>query len=125
MKKIKISENSYNKLKSALINEVSVGLVDAAYDKSDDVFWRVKSNFDSFYDELEYNVDTNNPYIIKIKEYADKIREILDRKDKQKDTFYDATKDIDFYKYMESPEHDNVDYDELDLRVAQKRYPKK
>ena len=38
MKKIKLGEDSYERLKSALINEISVGLVDNANRVSDKIF---------------------------------------------------------------------------------------
>ena len=47
MKKIKLGEDSYERLKSALINEISVGLADNANRVSDKIFWHVKNAFDS------------------------------------------------------------------------------
>ena len=107
MKTIKLGENSYERLKSTLINEISVGLVDNANRVSDKIFWHLKSAFDSFYSELEdtmfnlrWNMEDNqmksNPYISKIKEYADVIQEILDKKDGSNDkNWLDIVKDYD------------------------------
>ena len=38
MKTVKLSEESYNKLKDRLINEISYGMVDRAYDRANDLF---------------------------------------------------------------------------------------
>lgn len=136
MKKIKLEEDSYKRLKSALINEISVGLVDNANRVSDKIFWRVKSKFDSFYDELEetisnlmWEMDDNqmksNPYISKIKEYADAIKVILDKKAAQGERFYDETDKIDNRKFYDSLTDDSDEYlEDMELRDAQKKFPK-
>lgn len=136
MKKIKLGEDSYERLKSALINEISVGLVDNANRVSDKIFWHVKNAFDSFYDELEntmfnlrWNMDDNqmksNPYISKIKEYADAIKVILDKKAAQGERFYDETDKIDNEKFHDSLTDDSDEYlEDMELRDAQKKFPK-
>lgn len=136
MKTIKLGENSYERLKSTLINEISVGLVDNANRVSDKIFWHLKSAFDSFYSELEdtmfnlrWNMEDNqmksNPYISKIKEYADAIQEILDKKAAQGEKFYDETDKIDHRKFYDSLTDDSDGYlEDMELRDAQKKFPK-
>ena len=53
MKTVKLSEESYNKLKDRLINEISYGTVDHAYDRANDLFWEVRSTFEDFYSALD------------------------------------------------------------------------
>jgi hypothetical protein len=53
MKTVKLSEESYNKLKNRLINEISYGTVDHAYDRANDLFWEVRSTFEDFYSALD------------------------------------------------------------------------
>ena len=53
MKTIKLSEESYNKLKNKLINEISYGTVDHAYNRANDLFWEVRSTFEDFYSALD------------------------------------------------------------------------
>ena len=137
MKKVKLGEDSYERLKSALINEISVGLVDNANRVSDKIFWHVKNRFDSFYDELEetilnlrWEMDDNqmksNPYISKIKEHADAIKVILDKKAAQGERFYDEIDKIDDEKFYDSLTDDSDEYlEDMELRDAQAKYPKK
>ena len=49
MKTVKLSEESYNKLKDRLINEISYGTVDHAYDRANDLFWEIVGEFFVFY----------------------------------------------------------------------------
>ena len=134
MKKVTLTEESYNRL----INEISYGTVDRAYDRSDDIFSEVSYTFDNFYDalgEAMMNVrydssdseQKGNPYLEKIKAYADAIRVILDTKEDQKDAFYGETSKVDhnkFYSDTERPE-DMENIDDVDLRRLQSRYPRK
>jgi predicted nucleic acid-binding protein len=53
MKTITLNEKSYNKLKKRLVNEISYGTVDRAYDRSDDIFWEARSAFEDFYSALD------------------------------------------------------------------------
>lgn len=135
MKTVKLNENSYNRLRSALINEISVGTVNNAYRKSDDIFWHVRSAFEDFYSELEESIfnlrwETSdgdmkyNPYINKIKEYADAIQEILDKKEAQGKRFDNELEKIDSRKFYDSPEADDEYLEDMELRDAQARYPK-
>lgn len=120
-KRIRLTEEQIKKA----INEISYGTVDKAYDKSDDTFTDVEYAFNDFYETIKYNIDVNNPYIIKIKEYADKIKKILDRKNIQRDNIgYEISKfnHKKFYDDMNRPE-DEEDYENLDLKYLQDKYP--
>ena len=135
MKTVKLNENSYKRLRSALINEISVGTVDNAHRRSEKIFWKVKSAFERFYDELDetlYNLEwetkdnemKSNPYINKIKEYADAIQGILDRKEAQGERFYDEVDKINDDDFYNSPDADDTYLDDMELRDAQNKYPK-
>ena len=102
MKTVKLSEESYNKLKDRLINEISYGTVDHAYDRANDLFWEVRSTFEDFYSALDDAMlkakydsregeQTSNPYLEKIKGCADIIYDMLNKKKEQQDKFFDAT----------------------------------
>ena len=127
MKKvIKINEDTFNRLFNSTINEISHDTVDRAYNKSDDIFYNLTNAFNDFYDELKYNADTNNPYIQKIKAYADAIGSILSVKVAQKNKFSDELNKFDHTKFYndESRPEDEEDYGNLDLKYLQYKYPK-
>lgn len=136
MKKVKLSEESYNKLKESLINEISYGTVDRAYRRSGDIFFNVQSAFEEFYNTLTdvlYNVQyesgedeqTSNPYLNQIREYADAIYDIFNKKMDQRDKFFDATtKKIDHDKFWKSEDGQENDIDDMDLNYLQKKFPK-
>ncbi len=136
MKTIKLSEESYNKLKNKLINEISYGTVDHAYDRANDIFWEVRSTFEDFYSALDdamFNVkydsrdgeQTRNPYLEKIKGCADIIYDMLNKKRDQQDKFFDATTGkIDHDKFWKSEESQENDIDDMDLNYLQKNFPK-
>ena len=127
MKKvIKINEDTFNRLFNGTINEISHDVVDNAFNKSDDIFWNLTNSFNDFYDELKYNADTNNPYIQKIKAYADAIGSILSVKAAQKNKFSDELNKFDHTKFYndESRPEDEEDYGNLDLKYLQDKYPK-
>lgn len=136
MKTIKLSEESYNKLKNKLINEISYGTVDHAYDRANDLFWEVRSTFEDFYSALDdamLNVkydsrdgeQTRNPYLEKIKGCADIIYDMLNKKRDQQDKFFDATTGkIDHDKFWKSEESQENDIDDMDLNYLQKNFPK-
>ena len=127
MKKvIKINEDTFNRLFNGSINEISHDAVDNAFNKSDDIFWNLTNAFNNFYDELKYNADTNNPYIQKIKAYADAIGSILSVKVAQKNKFSDELNKFDHTKFYndESRPEDEEDYGNLDLKYLQDKYPK-
>ena len=127
MKKvIKINEDTFNRLFNGSINEISHDAVDNAFNKSDDIFWNLTNAFNDFYDELKYNADTNNPYIQKIKAYADAIGSILSVKVAQKNKFSDELNKFDHTKFYndESRPEDEEDYGNLDLKYLQDKYPK-
>lgn len=123
MKKvIRLTENQIEKA----INEISYGKVDMAHNKLDDVFTDMEYAFNEFYETIKYNTDTNNPYVKKIKEYADKIGNILRRKDSQRDNMYDELNKFnhkEFYDDVNRPENEE-DYENLDLKYLQNKYPK-
>lgn len=127
MKKvIKINEDTFNRLFNGSINEISHDVVDNAFNKSDDIFWNLTNAFNDFYDELKYNADTNNPYIQKIKAYADAISSILSVKVAQKNKFSDELNKFDHTKFYndESRSEDEEDYGNLELKYLQDKYPK-
>ena len=127
MKKVvKINEDTFNRLFNSAINEISHDTVDKAYNKSDDIFCNLTNAFNDFYDELKYNADTNNPYIQKIKAYADAIGSILSVKIAQKNKFSDELNKFDHTKFYndESRPEDEEDYGNLDLKYLQDKYPK-
>ena len=126
-RKIEISEEKFNKIFKNPINEISYGKVENAYNKSEDVFWRLNSTFNDFYDELTYNADTYNPYIKKIKLYADAIDVILSSKINQHKKFGDELDKFDHDKFYDdvAGKEDYIDYDEMELRDLQNKYPTK
>ena len=130
MKKVKLREESYNKLKQILINEISYGTVDKAYDRSDELFYDVRIAFEDFYDALKEAINKDkwdngsevNPYLAKIKELSQPIYDILNRKMEQQGKFYDETMNkVDQNKF--NAENDN-DIEDMDLRQLQDNYPK-
>ena len=136
MKTVKLSEESYNKLKDRLINEISYGTVDHAYDRSNGLFWEVRSTFEDFYSALDEAMfkakydsregeQTSNPYLEKIKGYADIIYDMLNKKKEQQDKFFDATTSkVDHNKFFKSDEGQENDIDDMDLNYLQKNFPK-
>ena len=120
MKKVKLSEESYKKL----VNEISYGSVERAYDKSDDLFYEIGSAFKNFYNVLSMQ-DDSNPYIVKIKQLSEEIYGILSRKEKQQDNFFNATTGkVDHRKFNDSVDGDNYDINDMDLNYLQNNYPK-
>ncbi len=132
MKRINLREDSYHKL----INEISYGTVDHAYDRANDIFWDVRSKFEDFYNSLndaiykvkyesEEGEQTNNPYLQKMLELSEPIYDILNKKYNQQNKFYDATTSkIDHDKFYDSLEGNENDIDDMDLTYLQKNYPK-
>ena len=123
MKTVKLKEESYNKL----VNEISHGLVDRASTRSDNLFWDLEVKFDDFYDAIRYESDDTNPYIRKIREYADAIADIFTKKANQRRNFDSELNKFDYNKFYddaEKPEEWEEDYDNLDLRMLQDKYPK-
>lgn len=119
MKKVNLSEQAYNKL----INEISYGKVQNAADESEHIFWDMSVAFQDFYDTVKYNPRTTNPYVKKIKFYADAIDDILRYKNSQHRDFNNELGKFDYNKFYDSGK-DEPDYDELDLKYLQQNYPK-
>ena len=122
MKKVKLTESAYNNL----INEISYGTVSNASYGSENIFYNLRVAFDDFYDCVKYNADTQNRYIIKIKEYADAIDDILMRKGKQRKNFDTELNKVDtkeFYGDEKRPD-EWEDIEKADLKTIQKAYPK-
>ena len=118
-KRVKLTEKQIRKT----INEISYGTVDDASNISDNIFWEMETLFQDFYDTVKYNADESNPYVKKIKEYADAIREILFKKSLQRKNFDIERNKFDynkFYNDKDAPE----DYANLELRDLQNKYPK-
>ena len=136
MKTVKLSEESYNKLKDRLINEISYGTVEHAYDRTNDLFWEVRSTFEDFYNALDDAMfkakydsregeQTSNPYLEKIKGCADIIYDMLNKKKEQQDKFFDATTSkVDHNKFFKSEESQENDIDDMDLNYLQKNFSK-
>jgi len=132
MKTITLNEKSYNKLKKRLVSEISYGTVDRAYDRSEILFGDVMNCFQDFYTALSDALIQDrwdgrreqNPYIVKIKELADQIYAILNKKSNQQSKFFDATTNgIDHKKFYDSDDAENNDIDDMDLRYLQNNYP--
>lgn len=124
MKKVRLSEEAYEKLKKHIINEISFGKVDKADDVSYEIFNGMKSAFDDFYMEVRYNADKQNPYVQKIKAYADAINDILEKKTKQAKHFGDELDKVDREKFYDDDSRVEDDYNDVDLRQLQARYPR-
>ena len=133
MRKVNLSEEAYNKLKSKLINEISYGTVSNAYDRSDDLFWELRTSFEDFqnaladaiYKDREDGRSEQNPYLVKIKELSEPIYDILVKKRDQQDKFFDATTDgVDHDAFFKSPDADENELEDMDLNYLQKNYPK-
>ncbi len=126
-KKIRISEESLNKIFGKdKIDEISHRKVDNALGKSNALFDDMTYAFNDFYDTVKYSEDVNNPYIIKIKKYADIIKSLLNRKNNQANNFSNELNKFDykaFYNDKTRPE-DEENYDDLDLTYLQNKYPK-
>lgn len=136
MKKLKMNESAFNKL----LNEISYDTVEKASKKSRDVFGEMYWKFQNFYDEVCYindevchDDDKENPYVKKIKAYADAIDAILSAKNEQGERFDDEIDNFDWMKYENDPSnYENgdmedgkyEDYYDKDLRQLQAKYPK-
>ena len=119
MKTVNLSEQAYNKL----INEISYGKVQNAADESEHIFYDMSVAFQDFYDTVKYNPRTTNPYVKKIKLYADAIDNILAYKNSQHRDFNKELGKFDYNKFYENGEEE-PDYDGLDLKYLQQNYPK-
>lgn len=146
MKKVMMSEASYNKLKERLlenkfdsINEISYGTVDKAYNRTNELFNDVRTSFEDFYNSLTNaiwnakhndrnanNYGESNPYLEKIKQMAEPIYDILVKKREQQEKFFDATTDsVDYNKFYDSPEGQENDIDDMELQYLHQNYSKK
>lgn len=81
MKKVKLSEESFNRLKNKIVNETTVG--ESFYDvrTSFEDFWATLNNsiiesseYDSYDDTPRYN-----QYLMKIKEYVEPVYNMLNQ----------------------------------------------
>lgn len=126
MKIVKLSEEAYNKLKECIVNEISFRSVDNASYKSENAFYEMRVAFDDFYETVRYNSDPNNPYVKKIKAYADAIDVILSQKDEQRKNFDKELGKVDHKKFYddETRPEEMDDLDDVDLRYLQNKYPK-
>ena len=127
MKKVKLSEESFNKLKSKLVNEISHRTVDNASRTSDNIFYDIEFAFNEFYQLVRYSEHRDNPYIKKIAQYAEAIEDILSKKSNQRRNFDQELNKFDYQKFYndeDKPEEWEEDYDDLDLRMLQNKYPK-
>ena len=119
MKTINLSEEAYNEL----VNEISYGKVQDASDESEHIFYDMSIAFQDFYDTVKYNPRTTNPYVQKIKFYADAINDILTKKVSQHTNLEKELGKFDYNKFYENGEEE-LDYDGLDLKYLQQNYPK-
>ncbi len=135
-KKITINEEKFNKIFNSELNEISYGTVERVSSLNNIRFSNLENSFQDFLNELndimfrlKYNSvvsNPSNPYLNKIKEYADLIEDIFVKKRKQRDNFEKELNKFDhekFYSDMGDRE-DYTDYDELELRDLQTNYPK-
>lgn len=126
MRKVTLSEESYKRLKDNLINEISYGTVQAAKDKSDSLFYEVRTSFEDFMAALKQSMigeGNDNPYLRKIASLSNEISTILYKKMDQENNFndeLDKVNDMDFYNSEEGEEND---IDDIDLRHLQGNYP--
>jgi len=120
-RKITINEDKFNRLFND-INEISHKTVQNASDVSEHVFYDMRVAFDDFYDTVKYNPDGNNPYVKKIKAYADAIDAILSQKGMQRKNFDNELNKFDYEKFY--ADNSDEDYDNLDLKYLQNKYPK-
>ena len=127
MKKVKLSEESYSKLKNKLVNEISYGTVDNAYDKSSKIFGYVESSFDTFFEALKDALKDSkgNPYLSKINKFAKEIDAILRRKNAQRNEFFKATTlDVNPNNFYQSDDAENNDIGDMDLNYLRSKYPR-
>ena len=135
-KKITINEEKFNKIFNSELNEISYGTVERVSSLNNIRFSNLENSFQDFLNELndiifrlKYNSvvsNPSNPYLNKIKEYADLIEDIFVKKRKQRDNFENELNKFDhekFYSDMGDRE-DYTDYDELELRDLQNKYPR-
>lgn len=97
MKKVKISEGSYNKLKDRIIKEISYDKLNMVNQRSESLFYDVRTSFEDFYNALkdavyeskygDYGDGSINPYLQEIIQYCEKIEDILYAKKAQQDKF--------------------------------------
>lgn len=138
MKTVRLREESYNKLKNKLINEISYGTVGKASERANNLFHDLRTSFEDFISDLDnsifkarYDGETDtNPYLEKIKELSEPIYDILLKKDKQFDHFNDEERKVSVKKYlddlqnMEPDEAEKMpDIDDMEIRDAQRMYP--
>ena len=105
---IKINEDTIRKAVRKAINEISYGVVDDAYYKSNP-FDSLSMKFDEFYEELtdaEAGLMGNKTFA-KVAMLADQIKKILDRKSAQNSNFLHTTADIDHKAYFKDSRNDN------------------
>lgn len=127
MKRIIINESSYENVKDKLVNEISYGTVDNAERQSYNLFDEVFYSFDNFYSELSNalrNSGEPNPYLLKMKNYADEINKIVKRKKEQQDNFFKETSKVDVNKFYNSQDAEENDIDDMDLNYLQQNYSK-
>lgn len=120
-KKITIKEEKFNKIFKNPINEISHKIVSNASDMSEHIFYDMMCAFSDFYDTVKYNPDSSNPYVKKIKEHADAIESILLQKNAQRKNFDNELTKFDYKKFYADGSEE--DYDNLDLRYLQDKYP--
>lgn len=132
MKRINLTESQFNKLAEE-IDEISYRTVSDAATKGDDLFWKLSSVFSDFEDELEDSLNKEkygyvggepNPYLEKIKEYSNMIRQILDKKAVQTNRFHKEMQDFDRGKFYDSDEAEENDVYDMDLNYLQNKYPR-
>lgn len=123
MKTVKLNEEAYKRL----VNEISHGVVDKASYSSDHLFWELQKEFDGFYYLIRHESDDTNPYIRQIRHYANAIADILSKKSNQRRNFDTELNKFDYKKFYddaEKPEEWEENYNNLDLRMLQNKYPK-
>ena len=121
MKKVKMNEAAYERLKSRLVNEISYGTVERAANKSYDLFHDISDSFEDFVscvDEAIFKNSQNgggkeNPYLFKIKELSKQIEEIIDAKVGQTDRFYRDFDKVSHAKYYDDNEDGDINDEEL------------
>ena len=137
MKKIRLSEESLNKLEKRLVNEISYGTVERASEKGETLFDSLYTSFEDFLSTLNdaildseqgdngYKQEANS-YLLKIKQMAEPIQDVLVRKSKQSDMFNQELNKVDTLSWhddMEDKGWPQDDYSDDELRDLQRNYP--
>ena len=120
---IKINEDTIRNAVRKAINEISYGVVDDAYYKSNP-FDSLSMKFDEFYEELtdaEAGLMGNKTFV-KVAMLADQIKKILDRKSAQNTNFLHATAGVDYGAYFNDPKNGDREISQEEMPYLRQNY---